>query len=419
MRIFANKNFTMMFIGRIVTNVGDSLYSVAMMWLVYELGGSTIYTGIAGFLSVFPRVIQFFSGPYVDKLPVRSLLVYSQIIQAVLLLCIPIAAYFQVLTVTILLVVTPILSTLNMIVYPAQMAALPLIVKEEDLTKGNSLFSFAYQGIDLACNAISGILIVVIGAVSIYYVNAVTFFIGAIIFSFVRLRPVTPKQKRFTSRPHSLQMNSYFHELKAGIGIILMSPLARIFIGIILLNLINAAVMAVLPEFVSGADMYGAFLTALAAGSLIGALITPYLKLDIYPLGYIYGYTSLVAGIIQCAAIIFPYQWLALLLFGLSAIPGSITNIIIFSVIQKVIPQNLLGRVFAATFSISGIAAPLGGLAGGVIGVYMAGSLVIFLGGLLIMVIGLFWLLDPKIKKLPSPEQIDSSILGGKEKGKV
>ncbi len=60
MRIFANKNFTMMFIGRIVTNVGDSLYSVAMMWLVYELGGSTIYTGIAGFLSVFPRVIQFF-----------------------------------------------------------------------------------------------------------------------------------------------------------------------------------------------------------------------------------------------------------------------------------------------------------------------------------------------------------------------
>lgn len=94
MGIFKNRNFTLLFIGRIMTNIGDSLYAVAAMWLVYSLGGSTLYTGIAGFLSILPRIIQLFSGHDRPRAP-AVLLVYSQLFQAVLLLVVPLAHYFD------------------------------------------------------------------------------------------------------------------------------------------------------------------------------------------------------------------------------------------------------------------------------------------------------------------------------------
>ncbi|WP_308737383.1 hypothetical protein [Paenibacillus sp. PCH8] len=72
MEIFKNKNFTLMFFGRILTNIGDSLYAVSAMWLVYNLGGSSFYTGLAGFLSILPKIIQLLSGPMIDRIPIRG-----------------------------------------------------------------------------------------------------------------------------------------------------------------------------------------------------------------------------------------------------------------------------------------------------------------------------------------------------------
>lgn len=65
----------------------------------------------------------------IDRVPIRGLLVYTQFIQALLLLIVPLAFYFDFLTVGLVLAITPILSTLNMWVYPAQMSALPKILE--------------------------------------------------------------------------------------------------------------------------------------------------------------------------------------------------------------------------------------------------------------------------------------------------
>ncbi|WP_330632173.1 hypothetical protein [Halocatena halophila] len=43
-----NRTYLRLLCGRIVTNAGDSIYAIASMWLVYELSGSSVYTGIAG-----------------------------------------------------------------------------------------------------------------------------------------------------------------------------------------------------------------------------------------------------------------------------------------------------------------------------------------------------------------------------------
>lgn len=67
--LWKNKNFLILFLGRMITNIGDSLYYVASMWLVYQLGGSSFYSGIAGFLILLPMGLQFLTGPFVDRFP--------------------------------------------------------------------------------------------------------------------------------------------------------------------------------------------------------------------------------------------------------------------------------------------------------------------------------------------------------------
>ncbi|TYS71043.1 MFS transporter [Sutcliffiella horikoshii] len=415
MDIFKNKNFTWMFLGRILTNVGDSLYAVAAMWLVYDLGGSTFYTGLAGFLSIIPRLIQFFSGPLVDRLPIRPILIYTQLLQAILLLIVPLASYLNFLSISLVLIITPILTSLNMFVYPAQMAALPKFLKEKDLTKGNSLFTIAYQGIEITSNAISGILIVLIGAISIYVVDAVAFLLGAYIFSLIRMpieKNVNPQK---SIRLEQSIVSKYISELLDGLKIIIFTPLSRLLYGVIIINLAMGATFVVLPAFGSdkgGPEIYGLLLMAQALGSLLGALITPYLKLDNIPIGLLYANAFTLSGLAWGLSIFAPWNWLTIVIYGLAWIPGGVTNIVINTVIQKGIPEKLLGRVFSATISISGIASPLGGLVGGIFGVLVGSGYIILFSGLMVLLVGVIWFLDSVTRNLPSAIEIDHSTFG-------
>lgn len=98
----------------------------------------------------------------------KNTLVITQVLQCILILIIPITHYFDLLTVHLLLIIMPILAFIEQFAYPAQSKALPLLLHKTQLLKGNSLFSFAYQGIDLICTTLSGILVALFGAITLY-----------------------------------------------------------------------------------------------------------------------------------------------------------------------------------------------------------------------------------------------------------
>ncbi|WP_411552318.1 hypothetical protein [Paenibacillus lautus] len=89
-------------------------------------------------------IIQLFSGPMIDRVPLRGLLVYTQLSLGSAAHC-ACGALFRLLTVGLVLAITPILTMLNMWFYPAQMSALPKILDKKLLTQGNSLFSIAIK----------------------------------------------------------------------------------------------------------------------------------------------------------------------------------------------------------------------------------------------------------------------------------
>ncbi|ELZ11133.1 hypothetical protein C479_07488 [Halovivax asiaticus JCM 14624] len=186
---FENRTFRRLFAGRVITNLGDSLYFIGAMWLVYSLTGDPFYTGVAGFLTQGPAVFQFLAGPIVDRHPIRRLLVGTQLFQAVVVATIPVAHVLGSLTVWHVLVVMPVLSAANQLVYPAQTTALPRILDDEELVAANSAFSVAYQGFEMVANGIGGVIIGLVGAVSLFAVDAVTFGMAALVFATVSIPP--------------------------------------------------------------------------------------------------------------------------------------------------------------------------------------------------------------------------------------
>ena len=128
--MFKNKNFSILLFGRLITNFGDSIYSIATLTLIYTLTKSTFYSGITLFLISFTAILQIFISPIISEFNVKRFLIISQLFQAIILLVITYLIYINKLHITTLIIFIVCISLINQVVYPIQISLLPKIVKQ-------------------------------------------------------------------------------------------------------------------------------------------------------------------------------------------------------------------------------------------------------------------------------------------------
>ena len=399
-----NWDFLRLLFGRLVTNAGDSLYTVATMWLVYDLTGSTVYTGIASSMLLLPMVLQFISGPLVDRWPLIRALVVIQLIQAVAVLSLPVAMYTGNLTVELLLATIPLLALLNQFVYPAQSAALPQIVSKNQLARGNSAFSFANNGLDMLFDALGGAIVALIGAASLFILDSITFAVAALSFVGVQL----PAKKDTDEEVAKIDVSGYITDLTEGVRCLRGSVLVEMTIAGAVGNLGLGMTLAILPSFASiraGPALYGAMLGALGIGTVVGAAVAS--KLETIKFGPLRIVTSAIGCILWLGAAYAPWPPLAVGLFALAWIPGGIAGVMSETLEQTVTPEHLLGRVTSATASASMISLPIGALLGGVVGSLIGTVNTMAIGGLTLGFVSLFYTVRPRLRRLPAMNNID------------
>lgn len=393
--LLANREFRRLFLGRLVTNAGDSLYAVAAMWLVYSLSGSTLYTGLAGFLTFGMQALQVFVGPLVDRWSLRRTLVGTQAAQGVLVLAIPAAHLLGALTVELVLVVMPLLSLLNQFVYPAQSAALPRVVEDDELADANAAFALAYQGSEAAFNALGGLLVAAIGAVSLYVANSLTFAVAVALFAGLRVPPA--------ERPADAG-EGYRAELADGVRFLRTSSLWWLFGASVVANAIFGGVFVVLPAFsadIGGADTYGILLAALAVGSVAGSLVAS--RFQHLPFGRLSAAGFTLSAVAWAGALLVPGVAVTVALFALTMVPVGATNVLASTLVQKLVPDGLLGRVSAVIGSAATAAMPVGALVGGALGEALGASAVLWAAsGAFAWLVG-YTLVVPAVRNLPAP----------------
>lgn len=388
--------------------MGDSIYYVAAMWLVYELGGSAFYTGLAGFLTMLPTVLQFLIGPLVDRFSTKKLLTIVQLLQAGLILMIPVAHFIGYLNVSVILTIMPVVSMMNQFTYPVQTAALPRIIKKEQLVKGNALFTFAYQGVDMIFNALTGILLPLIGAITLFMMDSAVFLAAALVYSALRL----PEKKSTTKRTLKESTLQYKKELAEGVMIVFRSYLAIFLVASVVANGAIGATYAILPVYTgesAGASWYGWYLGAISLGLLSGAALAPILNR--FPLGLLTITLFFIGGGSWILSGLSGVSIMGVVLFGIAWLPIGATNIITGAAIQSIMPSHLMGRVFSVVASMSAMAMPLGSLLGGsMANRWGSGTIFISAAGAIIF-ISTFWLSVSKLRRLPSSHELSAADL--------
>lgn len=408
--LMTNRNFVLLLAARLITNIGDSLYYVAAMWLAYKLGGSAFYSGLAGFLILLPQTLQFLVGPIVDHSSTRRLLILTQLLQAILLLLIPMAYYYHLLTVHFLLILMPILSMLDQFSFPAENSLITVLLNKESRIQANSLMAFAYQGTDVAFNAIGGLLLLSIGTVPLFSADVFTFLIAAALF---KLLVVPSENKKCTRISLRQQVSAYLGGLKEGFSVIFHSLFARILITGLVANFALGAETAILPAFAGtfgDSKSYGFMLSAAAAGTLIGALIAPCFKK--FAIGRLLAFSYLAGGMLWLLAALPTSSPLHVLFFGLSMVPLGLNNILGYTVMQNLLPQEILATVLSVMTSFVTCMMPLGSLAGGILSQYLAAPSIFALAAAGFLFIAVYIFSTGSLRRIPAAGQLCLSDAG-------
>ncbi|MDI3317369.1 MAG: MFS transporter [Bacillota bacterium] len=418
--LLQQREFARLLAGRVVTTAGDSFYAVASMWLVQELTHSTFYTGLAGTLSFLPYLLQMFTGPIVDRWPIRRTLVVTQGLQGLLVLTIPLLALAGRPPVWAVLALIPLLALVGQFGEPAEQASMPRILDREHLVKANSAFTFAYQGTNVLFRALAGLLVVAIGAPSLYAVDALSFALAALIFSRLRVPPAQPAAGEAGEGPGPVPgpgeggslLRRYFDDLREGLRLVLGSVVGRMTLIFVLSNFAVAAMWSVLPQHAAthgGAGVYGALLSAMAAGVILGALLAP--RLEGWPLATAVSLVTFLGGLAWLTAAFTFSAPLLVFAFGVGWVPTGVVNALVMGGLQRIVPASMMGRVAAAITSLVSLAMPVGSFVGGVLGQVEGPSLVVAGTAVTGLLLALYWVGDPILRKLPATRQLNQSHL--------
>jgi len=364
--LLKTKDFGLLFSGQLISQIGDSLNKVALLWFVYELTGSAVKMAVIGLLQTIPPLaFGPLIGVYLDRLPKKSVMIWVDLARAVMIALIPTLNAVGGLTLERLYVLVFLTAIVSTVFGPALASAVPQLVQRSQLTAANALIQSTSNVGILVGPAVSGIGIVLIGAQNVLYVDAASFLISALCLMPIRMREVCLLD------PQRATSGTLGHELLVGVRFVFVQQQMVLILMVIatLYSLGASAFVFLLPVYAKqllsvGPLELGWLWSALGIGMLATSVWLARVKQGNLRerLRIISGSTA-VGGLAVC--------WLSLLETPLLAgvlviiIGGSTAFFmpIVWALLQELAPAPLLGRVFT-TFSTGSMASAMAGIAG-------------------------------------------------------
>jgi len=389
------RNSILLASGRISSTLGDSIYELAVIWYIYHLTQSTIFTGIAITLIAIPQILNFLFGPLIEKLNLKKTLMYTQLFQFILMMIIPISIILDYESIYLVLAVIFLLSFLENFQGTSEMSIVSKIISKDRISKYNSTVNSLQQIISMASSALFSIIIVYTTVESIYLFNAFTFLIAFILFKFI----IYSSKKNIDGE----NKTSYKQDLFEGWDYFVKSKLLIITLPLSVANLILSGVSSVLPKYaeeLGNNSYYGYLMFSISIGMLIGSLISS--KFMNIGFGKLIPILSLLIFMYWSISMYVDNVILSLILFSISLIPLGVMNISLLTYTQVATEEKYVSRVLAISDSLLFISLPLGAILGGVIGQISSAHTVMIIGGVAFFLIALLYVFNSSLKGIHS-----------------
>ncbi|QNG59502.1 MFS transporter [Bacillus sp. PAMC26568] len=179
-----NKSFRFLWLGQSIAGGGDVLYVVGIITLLYMYTGSALLIAAVPFTVTFGLFISgFFAPVLIDALPLKKLLVYSQLGKTGMLFILALfnPVFAQSESILMIFVLIFVISFLDGWAAPAANAMLPRLVPTYELLKANSFVSVLDQSVQLGGWAIGGILAAAIGGSNVIWVTLSLFVLSTLL----------------------------------------------------------------------------------------------------------------------------------------------------------------------------------------------------------------------------------------------
>ncbi len=363
-RLLFTRDFGLIWLSQLVSQVGDGISNLALLWFVYSITGSPVKTTIIGLLHTIPPIVLGpVIGVYVDRLPKKFFLIGSNVFRAVLIGIIPCAIQTDNFTVNLLYALVLLDAVAVSMFNPALTSSVPLIVPRTQLTAANALIQSTTSLGIIFGPALSGIGIALFGSQDVLCLNAVTYFVAALCFGLVRLGTLQPSagpKKTGGSAWQDFREGLAFVAIKQRVIVLLVVTAGCYAFG-------ASALTTLFPVFARkllglGPVEVGYLWSALGVGLLLMSMIL--LRFTEWNLS---DRTRIIAGASVASALaIGVLVWtkdlflVGLLMIAIGGGMGAFTPIA-WGIVQELTPENLVGRVMslysagAMTAAISGI----------------------------------------------------------------
>jgi len=191
--LLLTRDFGLVWSGQLISQIGDGISKLALLWFVYSITGSPLKTSVIGLLQTIPPIILGpVIGVYVDRLPKKLLLVGSDLLRALLIGLIPCLIPVESFTESVLYVLVLLHAMATAVFGPALTAAMPAIVSKPQFTAANALLQATTSLGIIFGPALSGLGIAAYGSQEVLCLNAATYVVSAGCLMLVRFaRPAS------------------------------------------------------------------------------------------------------------------------------------------------------------------------------------------------------------------------------------
>lgn len=354
--LFRQPDFVRLWSAQAVSNLGDWTYGVAVAVLLVRRTHDPRALALLLVAQVGPAaLLGTILGPLADRHSRTLLMVGADIARGV-----AIASLLVVGTPSIghIYAVAVCLGIFSVIFQPSLQAALPTVVREEELVTANALVSATFYFAVTAGPALGGFLAAALGGKPVFAINALSFLVSAALIAGVRLPP--PRRQHVLSTVR--------RDLVDGARYVARTPLVRGLLVVIGIVLVAAASKAPLESlFVLETLSYGPQALGLVAaswgfGMLIGSVAAPAMTRRWHRERLLWLNIGVV-GLAVLSASRATELSSVLLAWLIAGAANALGNVCYETLLQERTPDPVRGRVFAAFETVTNAAFLVGAFA--------------------------------------------------------
>ena len=368
-----------MWFGHLISHAGDAVFMIALPWLMLDITGSKSLTSLVSMSAYLPAVLfGLFAGVVVDRYNRKWIMIYSDILRALLVAVIPLSLIYGFISPLLIGAITFSLSTFSAFFYPARDSLIPHIVTAEELPAANSAISVSGQMSHLLGPLFAGIGISIFGLRHLFTADAISF-----LFSILLISLIVGPARKLTIEKHPPKWQgiveglTYVNSHKGLRLLLILTFVNNIFI-------MGPAIIG-LPVFVrevltSDFGVLAKLEVAMAVGMIVGSFVFWKAEKNINPISILL-FGIVMDGITYTLLFFADTSFIAMLVLIIHGIGIPLITVSRTTIIQAVVPDEYRGRLFSMIYmAVMGTTAISVGLTGFILEFIGADSLFLLIG---------------------------------------